>query len=210
MDYTQLKQLEFRRKFWRLVGAEIYIDDPASQAEVGYIKMAAWKLREDIRIYTDKTMQREILQIHARQIIDFGATYDVTDSSNGQQAFSLKRKGFKSALLRDHWDLLDNNGNVFGSVEETSSTLALVRRWIELFPFGDLIGLIFAFIAQTYEIRITQADGSNAIAGTITHRKNPFVVKMSLDLTTAQVPVHPMVPLASVAMLSIIDAVKNN
>jgi len=92
MDYTQLKKLEFRRKYWKIAGAEIYVDDPNTQQEVGYIKMKAWKLREDIRLFSDRSMQREILQIHARQIIDFGATYDVTDSSTGQQFFSMRRK----------------------------------------------------------------------------------------------------------------------
>jgi hypothetical protein len=210
MDYTQFKHLEFRRKFWKFVGAEIFIDDPASQQEVGYIKMKAWKLREDIRIFTDRSMQREILQIHARQIIDFGATYDVTDSATGQQSFSLRRKGLKSTFVRDHWDLLDNSGNKFGEVQETSGTLALIRRWIELVPYGDLLGIIFAFVVQTYEIRMLQTDGSFAIAGTILHRKNPLVVKMLLDTSAAQVPVHPLVTLSATAMLSIVDAAKNN
>lgn len=210
MDYTQTKQLEFRRRFWKLVGAEIYITDPASQQEVGYIRMKAWKLREDIRIYTGRDMQREVVQIHARQIIDFGATYDVIDSKTQQQSFALKRKGLRSALVRDHWDLLDTNGNVFGSVQETSSGLALARRWVELLPFGDFIGLIFAFIPQTYRITTVQADGSPALAGTIIHRKNPFVVKMLLDTSGAEAPVSPLVTLSATAMLSIVDAAKNN
>jgi hypothetical protein len=210
MDYSNFKQLEFRRKFWKFVGAEIFISDPNTQQEVGYIKMAAWKLREDIRIYTNHDMQQEVLQIHARQIIDFGATYDVTDTATGQQAFSLRRKGFKSALVRDHWNLLDGNGNIFGEVQETSGMLAIVRRWIELVPFGDLLGILFMFIKQTYEIRIAQPDGSNAVAGRIVHQKNPFIVKMSLNMTNAQVAIDPKIALASVAMLSIMDAVKNN
>jgi hypothetical protein len=210
VDYTHLKQLEFRRKFWKFVGAEIFISDPNTQQEVGYIKMAGWKLREDIRIYTSRDKQRELLQIHARQIIDFGATYDVTDSTLNQPIFSLRRKGFKSAFVRDHWDILDMNGNAVGIIQETSGALALIRRWIEIIPYVNLLSVIFAFIVQTYEIRITQPDGSSALAGTIVHRKNPVVVKMALDMTNAQVPVDPRVSLASVAMLSIMDAVKNN
>jgi len=210
MDYTQLKKLEFRRKYWKIAGAEIYVDDPNTQQEVGYIKMKAWKLREDIRLFSDRSMQREILQIHARQIIDFGATYDVTDSSTGQQFFSMRRKGLKSTFVRDHWDLLDNNGNVFGSVQETSSGLALARRWLDIIPYVNIVSaLVFMFVVQTYTINILQADGSNAVGGTITHRKNPFIVKMSLDTSAAQVPVHPFVTLAATAMLSVIEAVKN-
>jgi hypothetical protein len=102
MDYSQLRQLEFRRKFWVLVGAKIHITDPLSAREVGFIKMKAWKLREDIRLYTDESMQTELLRIHARNIIDFGATYDVVDSFSNQIVYSLKRKGLKSTFVRDH------------------------------------------------------------------------------------------------------------
>lgn len=210
MDYTQLKQFELRRKFCKLVGAEIFIDDPASQQEVGYIKMKAWKLREDIRIYRGRDMAQEIAQIHARQIIDFGATYDVLDGVTQQPVFSLRRKGLKSTFVRDHWNLLDTAGNQFGTIQETSSGLALARRWLELLPYGDIIGLIFAFIPQTYTISLAQPDGSAALIANIVHRKNPFVVKMSVDTSAAQVPHNPLVVLVSAAMLSIIDASKNS
>jgi len=210
VDYSNIKQFELRRKFWKIAGAEIYITDPVSNQEVGYIKMKAWKLREDVRIFTGRDMQRELVQIHARQIIDFGATYDVTNSSTGQPMVALRRKGLKSTFVRDHWDIYDPAGTAIGTVQETSGALAIVRRWIELIPYVNLLGIIFAFIAQTYEIRMKQADGSEAIAARITHRKNPVVVKMDVDMTSAQVAVDPLVVLSASAMLSIIDAAKNN
>jgi len=210
MDYSNIKQFELRRKFWKFVGAEIYIDDPATGQEVGYIKMKAWKLRDDVRIFSDRSMQRELVQIRARQIIDFGATYDVTNSSNGQPMVSLRRKGLKSTFVRDHWDIYDTAGNTIGAVQETSGALAIVRRWIELIPYVNLLGIIFAFIAQTYTITFKQADGTDAVAAQIIHRKNPFVVKMNVDMTNAQIPADPLVVLSASAMLSIIDAAKNN
>lgn len=209
MDYSQYKKLEFRRKFWKIAGAEIYINDPATEQEVGYIKMKAWKLREDVRIFRDRSMAQELVQIHARQIIDFGATYDVSDSATSQQIFSLRRKGLKSTFVRDHWDFLDVSGNVFGSVQETSSTLAIIRRWIELLPFGGIVGLFLMFIPQSYAITALKLGGDSGTVGTILHRKNPILVKMSLDTSAAEVAVNPFVPLAATAMLSIIDAAKN-
>ena len=160
-------------------------------------------------MYTDRSMQQETLQIHARNIIDFGATYDILAGTPPQQVFSLRRKGLKSAFVRDHWDMLDNNGNVFGSVQETSGTLALARRWIEILPYGDLFGLIFSFVPQTYVITTLQPGGTSALVANITHRKNPFIVKMLLDTSAAQVTVHPYVPVAAATMLSIVDASKN-
>ena len=208
MDITQLKQLEFRRKFWKIAGAEIYVTDPSGQHEVGYIKMKAWKLREDVRMFTDPTMQHQLMQIHARQIIDFGATYDVLDGA-GQQVFSMRRKGLKSAFVRDHWDLLDNSGNAFGAVQETSGALAIARRWLEILPLGEFIALAFAFVPQTYTISTKQADGSSTVVGTVTHQKNPVIVKMSLDTSMAHTPTHPLVTLAATSMLAVVDVAKN-
>jgi len=209
LDYAQFKQLEFRRKFWKVVGADISVTDPQSGHEIGFIHMKAWKLREDIRLFTDRSRQQEILQIHARTIIDLGATYDVLAGNPPVPQFSLRRKGLKSMFVRDHWDLLDNNGNVFGELQETSSTLALARRWIEVLPFGEIVGLVFAFVPQSYAIRTLLPDGGKALMATITHRKNPFIVKMLLDTTGAQVPVHPHVTMSAGALLSVVDAAKN-
>jgi hypothetical protein len=205
MDYSQHKQLEFRRKFWKLVGAEITVTDPGSEQLLGLIKMKAWKLREDIRLYSDRGQTQELIRIGARSIIDFGATYDVFDSKSDQALFSLRRKGLKSTFIRDHWDIYDAAGTAIGSVQETSSGLALARRWMELLPFGDIIGLVFAFFPQTYNISV-----NNALVGTILHRKNPFIVKMSLDMTPAPETIDPHLGISVATLLSVIDASKNN
>jgi hypothetical protein len=207
MDFNQHKQLEFRRKFWKLFGAAIHITDPISQQMVGYIEMKAWKLREDIRIYTDTSKSTELMRIHARSIIDFGATYDIYDSASGQPLFSLQRKGLRSTFVRDHWNIFDVQGQPYGTIQETSSGLALVRRWINILPYvGDLAEAILGFVPQTYEIR----DNIGNLMAQLAHRKNPFVVKFGLDTTHATVATDMRIPVASVALLSVIDANKNN
>jgi len=207
MDYTPYKQFELRRKFWKFFGAEISVFDTPSQAMIGFIKMKAWKLREDVRLYTDKSMQQEVLQIHARQILDIGATYDVSDSASGQVLFSLRRKGLKSIFVRDQWDILDPTGNVTGQVQETSGTLALMRRWLSM--LSDLFDLVFAFVAQTYDVTVDNG-GQPALIAKIVHKKNPFLVRMAVDTSMAQVQTDPRLVIAAASMLSIIDASKNN
>ncbi|HEX3081926.1 MAG TPA: hypothetical protein VHQ86_01600 [Candidatus Saccharimonadia bacterium] len=208
MDYAQFPKLEMRRKFWKLVGAEIAITDLATGAVVGYTKMKAWKLREDIRIYRDQTMAQELIAIHARQIIDFGATYDVTDSASGAALFSLKRKGFRSAFVRDSWEILDPSGTVVGSVKETSSGLAVLRRWLS--AINDLLGLIFAFVPQSYDITYAPVGSVPAVVAQITHQKNPVVVKMTIDSSMAPAGTDGRLKVAAATLLSVIDAAKNN
>jgi hypothetical protein len=203
VDYAKYPKLEFRRKFWKFVGAEINIVDPSSEQLVGFIKMKAWKLREDVRLYADKSMQHEILLIKARNIIDWSNTYDISDSQTGVQLASLRRKGWKSAFVRDHWEIFDPAGAPMGSVHETSGTLALLRRYLS--AINDVFDIIFAFTQQTYDVKLGEA-----LAAHIVHRKNPFIVKMSLDMSVAQAKLDPRITIAATAMLSIIDASKNS
>ena len=206
MDYTLYKQLEFRRKVLRIVGAEITLTDVATQAQVGLIEMARWKLKEDIRLFTDSTQTQEVFAIKARSIIDFGATYDITDSATQTLICSLQRKGLRSAFIRDYWNILDATGTKIGFIQETSGILALVRRWLSV--FSDLFGIIFAFVTESYEIRLEGAIGTGLVA-TVLHRKNPFVVKMLLDTSVAEVTADPKLAIAATAMLAIMDASKN-
>jgi hypothetical protein len=209
MDYSQFKQVEFRRKFLKIVGASITMVNPANEQVIGFIKMKAWKLREDVRLYTDQSMQQEVFRIGARNIIDIGATYDVFDSATNQPLFALRRKGLKSIFVRDHWDIFDPAGNPLGYVQETSGILALVRRWIGLLPFGDIAELVLAFAPQTYTVN-QGTPAAPVLLANLTHRKNPFIVKMGLDTSTAQAAADPRLPIAVASLLMIIDASKNS
>jgi hypothetical protein len=50
-----------------------------------------FKIREDIRVYSDESKTQEVLMIKARQIMDFSAAYDVVDSATGQMGGALRR-----------------------------------------------------------------------------------------------------------------------
>jgi hypothetical protein len=209
MDYSQYKILEFRRKFWKFLGAEISITDPASETLVGYIKMKAWRLKADISVYTDRSMQQSIVGISGRQVVSFKPSYTVYNATTQQPIVILRLRALKTYLLRGHMDILDNQGNPYGYVQETSSQLAIMRRWFGLVPFGDFIELIFAFVPQTFDIMYAPNGAAPLLVGRIVHRKNPIIVKMSLNTTEAQVAVDPHINIAICTLLSILDANKN-
>jgi hypothetical protein len=210
MDYSQHSRLEFRRKFFKFFGASITVKDADSEAEVGFIKMQAWKLREDIRFYSDSTQANELLRIHARNIIDFGATYDVFESASGSLLFSLRRKGLRSTFVRDHWDIMDGSGTPIANIQETSSGLALVRRYVGFIPFvGGIADFVLMFAPLTYTINGIMNGTVNGVGARLTHRKNPLIVKMGLDMTGAETTLDPRIGVAAAALLSVIDASKN-
>ncbi|MDX2146883.1 MAG: hypothetical protein SFZ23_05125 [Planctomycetota bacterium] len=154
-----------RRKVFKLFGAAFHVYDP-SGAVIGYCKQKAFKLKEDIRLFTDETMTQEALLIKARSIIDFGATYDVT-TPQGQVMGSFRRKGMASTFIRDHWLVFDAAGRQIAELREESGMLGILRRYI------DLVGLL---VPQQY--RLTTASGRD-VANFRTH-VNPFVYRLSI------------------------------
>jgi len=111
---------------------------------VMFSEQKMFKLREDIRVYSDENKTREVLSIKARQIIDFSASYDVVDTESNQKVGALRRKGWRS-LLRDEWDVLDANDNIIGMLFEDSVGLALLRRL-----------LLGSLLPQNYDMTLGQ------------------------------------------------------
>ncbi|MFP2930677.1 hypothetical protein ACLESO_36855 [Pyxidicoccus sp. 3LG] len=153
-----------RRKFFKIFGGAFHIYDEAGNVAF-YSKMKAFKLKEDLRIYSGEDMQEELLTIKARSILDFGATYDVTDPATGRRLGALRRKALRS-ILRDQWLVLDVNDQEVGKIEEDSMVMALVRR------------LLTNLIPQTFTGTI-----GDAPVLTFTQRFNPFIQKIDLDFS---------------------------
>jgi hypothetical protein len=92
-----------------------------------YSRQKMFRLREDIRVFSDESMTLELLYIQARNIIDFSAAYDVIDSTTQTKVGALRRHGWRS-MLRDEWDVLDANDQVLGILWEDSPGRAILRR----------------------------------------------------------------------------------
>ncbi len=157
-----------RRKVIKLLGAAFHVYD-SNGSLAFYSKLKAFKLKEDIRLYTGEDMQQEVLVIKARQILDIGATYDVFDSATGEKVGALRRKGLKSIFFKDEWLILDANDQEIGVIKEDSTVLALIRR------------MIISIIPQRYDCTI---NGSTVC--TFQQNFNPFVRKLAVDFTPDQ------------------------
>ncbi len=178
-----------RRKVFKLLGGAFHVFDPAGNV-VLYSKQKAFKLKEDIRIYTGEDMGTEVLTIRTDQIIDLGATYHVHDSQQGGvRVGSLKRKGLKS-MLRNEWVILDSSGQEVGIIQEDSVALALLRRL--------MVGWL---LPQRYYGTI----GNNPVS-VFTRNFNPFISKISLDFSMdTQGQLDRRLGIAAVIMLLAID-----
>ena len=157
-------QYLIRKKALKIFGGAFHIYD-AGGTLVFYSEMKAFKLKEDIRLYTGEDKKTEVLTITARQAIDFSAEYDVVDPSTREKVGVLRRKGLKS-MFKDEWVLMDRSEQEIGFIKEDSAWLALVRR------------LLTNLIPQKFHGEIK---GKQVF--TFKQNFNPFVLKISLDFS---------------------------
>jgi uncharacterized protein YxjI len=161
--YTSNQYL-LRRQVLALTG-KFRIYNPNGQLAL-YSQQKMFKLKEDIRVYSDERLAQELLLIKARQIIDFSAAYDVIDLQSGEKVGVWRRKGFRS-MLRDEWEQLDGRDSPVGILYEDNMTQALLRRF-----------LLGKWLPQNYDI-IT----GNQRCADIRQRFNPFRYELDLDFS---------------------------
>ncbi len=137
--------------------------DPAGRL-VMFSEQKMFRLREDIRVYSDEGKSQEVLSVKARQILDFSAAYDVVDTEMNQKVGVLRRRGLRS-ILRDEWEVLDANDRLIGKLFEDSVPMALLRRF-----------LLGSWLPQNYDITV----GDTRVAD-LKQRFNPFRYELDLD-----------------------------
>ena len=153
---------ELRRKLFTFVHIDFFIHGPNGDV-VLWGRKKGFRLKEDIRLYADAGMTRQVMAIEARSAIDFSGSYDV--SADGRRIAVLRRKGLRS-LLRDEWHILGENEQPLAIVQEDSQALALLRRFLS------------NLIPQAFHITI-----NNSPVGEIKQNFNPFLMKLTIDFT---------------------------
>ena len=159
----QYNQYLLKRQVFALAG-KFRFYEPGGKL-VLFSEQKMFKLREDIRVFSDESKSQEVLMIKARQFIDFSAAYDVVDSFTGQKIGALRRKGLAS-MLRDEWEILDVSDNVIGKLFEDSMGLALIRRFLS------------NLVPQNYDITM----GTDRVAD-LKQNFNPFTYELNLDFS---------------------------
>jgi len=179
-----------RRKVLKLFGAAFHIYDPQGDL-VGYCKQKAFKLREDIRIYSDETCTSEWVIIKARSIIDFSTTYDVS-FPGGEVLGSLRRKGMASTFLRDSWMVFGPDNRHIANITEDGSLLAFARRFVEFVSLISPQSFTLARLDKTPVARFRQ-------------HFNPFVYRLGVTVETEDAELNDLVILAAGCLITAIE-----
>ncbi len=160
--HLQSTRYLLKRQVFALTGT-LRLYNPQEQM-VLYCQQKLFKLKEDIRVFSDETKTRELLSLQARQILDFSAYYDVFDSVYSTKIGGLRRRGFRS-MVQDEWEVFDGQERPLGILMEDSLTQALLRRL-----------LLGALLPQNYDLNI----GTQRVAD-YKQRFNPFRYELDLD-----------------------------
>jgi len=122
-----------RRKIFRIVD-QYWIEDQNGN-KLAYSKQKFWRIKEDIRIFTDDSMNHELFRIAQAQIIDMWGKFDVIDSDTNSPLGYFRRKALKSSFISDEWEIYDKNNQIIGRLAERTGR-GLARKYV---PGGKLI-----------------------------------------------------------------------
>lgn len=178
-----------RRKIFSFLGASFHVYDDEGGV-VAFCRQKAFKLREDIRLYTDDTKSQELLTMKTRSVIDFGATYDIA-LPGGEIIGSLRRKGF-SSLARDSWLIFGPDGTEIATLKEDSSVLAILRRIHEAFAL---------FSPQKFEVM--SRDGQHI--ATLRNHFNPFVYRLGIAIHADHEELDELIVIAAGCLIAAIE-----
>ena len=115
----------------------------AGQTPVAFVRQKRMAIKEDIRFFADENESRELWRIKARSLMEFGGRYDVTTPEG--ERIGVLGKVFGKSLFRSTWSVLDVNEQQLAVAQERSVAIAILRRVIDVVPYGDFVPIPFHF-----------------------------------------------------------------
>ena len=115
----------------------------AGPTPVAFVRQKKLAIKEDIRFYADESQTEELFRIKARAVMEFSGRYDVTTPAG--EKVGVLGKVFGKSLLRSTWSIMDANEQELAIAKERSQFWAIVRRVVDVIPYGDVVPILFHF-----------------------------------------------------------------
>lgn len=195
MSPTANEKYTIRRQVFKIFGAAFHVYDEYGSI-IGYCKQKAFKLKEDIKLYTGEDMGELLLSLQAQSIIDFSSTY-LVQLPDGSLLGSLRRKGMKSSFIRDEWLIFDNDGQELAMIRETGSFAPFARRYIDH---------ISIFLPQKFEV--TRMSDSKTVSMLRQHF-NPFISRLGVAILEEDEAIDDLLLLGAACLITAIEGRQN-
>ena len=180
-----------RRKVFKLFGAAFHVYDEHGSI-IGYCKQKAFKLKEDIKLYTGEDMSELLLSLQAQSVIDFSSTYTV-QLPDGTSLGSLRRKGMRSSFVRDEWLVFNEDGQEIAMIQEKGSFAPFARRYIDNAA---------AFLPQKFDVLRT-SDGRPVAL--FRQHFNPFISRLGVAILEEDESLDDLLILGAACLISAIE-----
>jgi uncharacterized protein YxjI len=118
-------------------------DSSSPGQPLAFVRQKKLAIKEDIRFFADETEAEELFRIKARAVFEVRGRFDITTPEG--ERIGLLEKVFGISLLRSTWRIYDANEQQVALVQEKSMPIAILRRAIDLVPYGELIPIVFQF-----------------------------------------------------------------
>ena len=110
---------------------------------LAFVRQKKLAIKEDIRFFADETEAEELFRIKARAVFEVRGRFDITTPEG--ERIGLLEKVFGISLLRSTWRIYDGNEQQVALAQEKSMPIAILRRAIDLVPYGELVPIVFQF-----------------------------------------------------------------
>ncbi len=110
---------------------------------LAFVRQKRLAVREDIRFFADDSEREELFRLKARAVLELRGRYDVV-ASDGAPIGALQ-KVFGASLLRSTWRIWSADEQELGQAYERSVPIAILRRALDLVPYGELVPVVFHF-----------------------------------------------------------------
>lgn len=127
----QQKISPLANQYWVLKGTE-------GREVIGFVHQKRFAFKEKFELFTGEDKSAVAATIQARQVLDFGARYDIADPAG--QRLGVIGKDFSKSLLRSTWQIFSpDESAVIATVRERSLPVAIIRRiWTAVPVIGDI------------------------------------------------------------------------
>jgi uncharacterized protein YxjI len=116
--------------------------DGSEGALLAVAQQKRFAFKEQVTFFADEARTQPVFGFKARQRLDLGATYDVTDPAG--LPIGWFRKQFGASLLRSTWTLGTADGRELTGTER-NPTVAVLRRLWEFLPVVESLPSPFLF-----------------------------------------------------------------
>jgi hypothetical protein len=195
MQYQYPLQMSFKILAF---GPQVFIRDTSEQ-EIFYVHQKAFKLKEDVAVYSNSSKSNQVYRIQADRILDISAEYTLSDTA-GMSIGKIKREGMKS-LWKASYILMDGSGQMTHHVKEDEPWVKVIDAVVGSLP---IVGIASAFLFHP-SYTIYQA-GSEAPVMRVKKEAALFESKFSIEsLTEVADPVTENRLLLGVMMMALLE-----